>query len=651
MDNILIICRCKKDLYFFDKVPESKKSNIIVASDDPLIQETAKNKFQVKEVTFIEQMESSFSVADDVFKIRDKVNKWLVKLCPNISPYILKWIKWAERGSTTQKIQDALLLINSYINLISKYEINKLLLYRRIETFWEDKILLATAKSMGVASKDYKNLIFLLSRAFNIILVRRKIFGKKCSIYMPQSILTMLKKLIFLVKIFRCKLNYNVSSKTNAKEITFLLGSSEDKHVDNTAIVMIEFRRRNGYLPIALCWNELSGYSKIKMKGLKANNLESWFPLRDTYKVFRNYWLTKSSCLKYSKQFKNETDLFYVNVPLGEILWPFIIRFIDEDFLFRLFLFFSSHNYLRHNKPVAVKTWGENILFFGLLFFNVLKEINNKEKTQRPIVFHYPVGITMENPYYDSIDEPDLLFVSGKIDAKISLAYLNNNTNVIVSGFGQNSKIIIFKKKYNYEDSKNILQIYNSLDYNIFYAPFGIVRGWISPVEHIRVAESLIKFALLHKNISLIVKPHPAEDELFWFDLLSKFGNISNIYLIDKNKSPYHCINICDFVITKFSTIALEAMDFEKPVISVVLDGEKKFLNIFEDGVEKFTDIESLILFMDDIISDSVKFKIWKKRRLIAQKKFLPKKMYKPKKSVEKIIVDSVIEGIEKIIQ
>ena len=58
-----------------------------------------------------------------------------------------------------------------------------------------------------------------------------------------------------------------------------------------------------------------------------------------------------------------------------------------------------------------------------------------------------------------------------------------------------------------------------------------------------------------------------------------------------------------------------------------------------------------LFLFLENIFSEREKYDLWKRERLVTQNEFLPRKMYKPNMPVEKIIVDSVIEGIEKINQ
>lgn len=654
--NILIICRKLKDLKLVDKAILSTQANFVVATDSIEIQNIVKKKYPFIMLTFIEQMDTIFSIAGDVLKIRKAINEWLVNQAIDIPANLMKWEKWSEGGSTTQKIQDTLLLINSYLYIFEKFNISIITLNRSIATYWEDNILLEAAKAMGITIITKINIHFLISRFIdidNIVTKRIKIFQRKIfNLYIPNFLAIKSKQIyfIFTLLLFRV-INSKNMSKVHKNEVTFLLGSSANKDVENIIVVMKQFMKKKDYKPIAICWGASGGCKKIKKSGLQALNLESWFDFSKINTTYNGYSQTISSCRVHLHELDKISTLKYRNINLSKILKPYVIRFLKVKLLHRIFLNIASNNYLNYHIPVAVKTWGENVLEYGQIFNYVLNQKFSKMSKIKPLIFHYPVGITIENPYSDSIDKPDLLFISGKIDKEICMKYLNNYTKIIVSGFGKSSNIQEFQKVTSVEKSKRYLKISNLIEYNIFYISSGILRGYISCKEHVDLACSLINFVLSHKKVSLIIKPHPSEDESFWIDIIKSYDNPNNVYLFDRKINPYHCINISDIVITKFSTLALEAMEFEKPVISVVLDGEKKFLDIFEDGVEKFTDVESLVLFMEDIILDSAKFERWKERRLIAQKEFLPKKMHKPKESVEKIIVDNVIEGIEKIIQ
>ena len=79
--------------------------------------------------------------------------------------------------------------------------------------------------------------------------------------------------------------------------------------------------------------------------------------------------------------------------------------------------------------------------------------------------------------------------------------------------------------------------------------------------------------------------------------------SLENVFMIDKKISVFHCNNATDLLITKFSTIAIEAMYLKKPVISVILDGENKF-RIYGDAAEYMDDGEDLKKLMNRLVND-----------------------------------------------
>ena len=92
--------------------------------------------------------------------------------------------------------------------------------------------------------------------------------------------------------------------------------------------------------------------------------------------------------------------------------------------------------------------------------------------------------------------------------------------------------------------------------------------------------------------------------------------------LIDKNMLPYHALNAADLLITKFSTIALEAMLFKKPVVSILLDGEERF-RMYGDAVETVNTVEALSGLLTMLVSDANRRADWEENQKINQARFL----------------------------
>ena len=106
-----------------------------------------------------------------------------------------------------------------------------------------------------------------------------------------------------------------------------------------------------------------------------------------------------------------------------------------------------------------------------------------------------------------------------------------------------------------------------------------------------------------------------AEDFIAYFSL-------PNVYLIDKNMLPFHALNAADLLITKFSTIALEAMLFKRPVVSVLLDGGERF-RIYGDAVESANSVEALQKLLSMMVVDANRRAQWVKNQMKNQTRFL----------------------------
>jgi hypothetical protein len=70
----------------------------------------------------------------------------------------------------------------------------------------------------------------------------------------------------------------------------------------------------------------------------------------------------------------------------------------------------------------------------------------------------------------------------------------------------------------------------------------------------------------------LVIKLHPDEDPAVYRQLLKDIGDDTAAICRDTN--TYELLNACDLLITFYSTVALEAMLFNKPVITLNLSGK-----------------------------------------------------------------------------
>jgi glycosyltransferase involved in cell wall biosynthesis len=85
----------------------------------------------------------------------------------------------------------------------------------------------------------------------------------------------------------------------------------------------------------------------------------------------------------------------------------------------------------------------------------------------------------------------------------------------------------------------------------------------------------------LLKNLQLIIKPHPAEDQLFAYSENKTYVPI----MVKGNASMAELLFGCDAMMTKSSTTVLEAAILRKPVIVLNLSGKPDALPYVEEGV------------------------------------------------------------------
>ena len=644
-NRTLVIIHSIKDLDILKKVIKLEANGeILLASDSIQVQKEASKKYNIKSI-FIDQGISIFDVGDAVLKIRTLINKWLTTLTPSLPDYVVEWERWAEGGMTTQIVQNILILIRSYQLLFKENNIDRVIFCSSKEYSLENSVLIEILKRNDIEYKAvYGGVFNRIFRGNKMMLTKVKVSNKLYSLYLPRFAFWTLKNILLIFRILASRLSMPSENIDKEKKlVTFLLNSSAQKHIDNTTIVMQELCQYDNIIASASCWNAKRGNKIIRKKGYNSANLESYISFNDILNTIKLLLNAKKYLGENKKLLINDDGISYEGVLIGGILLPFIYRFINVEFPSRLLLYFASQNYLKQNKPKAIKTWGDSILFLGLVFY----ELTKKDKAlARPLLFFYSLGIPLPNPYAKNKRVSDINFVSGGLEYQIVFGDQNNN-DILVEQTGSvlSSRAEVFFQKFSTDDSLEILNLSKGFDFVLFFVSSNIVPGFIGEKEQAVIGSALFDLVSTHKNISILIKPHPSEDESFWFDILEKYNYPQNVFLFDKRTDPYHCLNVSDIIITKFSTLAIEAMFFDKPVISIAL-GNNKFQDVFDDGVEKFIDVKNMINHLDQIINDKSHFTRWKKNRIMAQREYITKKFKVKDLPPEKIIANTIANKI-----
>jgi len=181
--------------------------------------------------------------------------------------------------------------------------------------------------------------------------------------------------------------------------------------------------------------------------------------------------------------------------------------------------------------------------------------------------------------------EPDLLpdyyLSSGKSFGKIKSRW-NVAKEVIVTGLPRYDVLYYSNLIYSKHD---FLKRYNiNPDHKIVL--------WTTQCHAFSDDENASNFCVVFsaikdlKGTTLIIKQHPAESEAYTIAI----KNYISKYTIDavvapKDTDTYEMISVCDLLITRDSTTAIEAIALDKPVIILNMSGEPDKVEYVDEGV------------------------------------------------------------------
>jgi hypothetical protein len=641
---ILAVCRKVQDLEPIIGHCRKLGGPVRLASDSPEVHRLARATDIAAEVRFVERMESIFSVAGDVLRLREIINGWLRDTAAGtgIQPYLMEWVRWSEGGDTTQRLQDAVLLVNSYHDLLAD-GVTAVVMTRGHASAFEDALLIATAEARGLPVRIVREDpgVGLRYR------VERRIGSRYRTVFLPLAVVTWFR--LVKLAVASCMARNDKTRLVAGPTVSFLIGQNAPKHVANARGVMAQLARGSDARPRGLCFEASGAHAVLHEAGLGSLRLEGlvrWPTLLRVLKQ-RRALLDKAACAHGG--FVSLPELNHRDVNLGPALWPYVQLFLSRDLAIRLVCQEALRSYFQREQPLALRTWGENIVEFGLIAYEILHDPTMYPYARRPLIFDYPVGLMAPNPYLDCTRIPDRIFVSGELDRVMYADHGAPAANIVVAGFGRAGELAEFRNATTRDKSRRQLGLASPPAYSIFYVPSGVLRGYMSAQEHVRMASSLIALARGRSDCELLIKPHPSESMASWDMLLQELGGPGKaVRLIDKEVSALHCVNAADLVVTKFSTVALEAMELDRPVISVALDAETRFQGIFEESVVKMSDCESLTAFVTELFDAPDRFAAWVQERRVIQRQFLPKKMHRPEVSVEAEIVARLMESLQR---
>lgn len=160
------------------------------------------------------------------------------------------------------------------------------------------------------------------------------------------------------------------------------------------------------------------------------------------------------------------------------------------------------------------------------------------------------------------------------------------------------------KRKLNLKDDDFIVTFASepvSIDYaNTDYWGFTEKTIFSELLEGVKKISSM-----LEKRISIIIRPHPREDEDSFNEMIIGLGERINI-VVDRNSSSIELISLSDVVAGMSSMFLIEALILDKPVLSILIGLKKERENPFvparRDIIKSITERNTLIVKLDEII-------------------------------------------------
>ena len=245
--RVLIVCRAWEDASFLAAMDYQPERTYILASDDVRVQRLRSRYPSIRETCYIERKESLYAIAASVVELNGALNEWLGSLThpqDAIPPSMLAWPCVAEGGMTTQRIQDVLLLVDSYLHLLQTRQVSEVVLRRNGRSAWEDAVLVETARSLGIPIR--------LVGAFRGEVVR----GRAAAALRSAG-----RQPYYMARLVLAKLQgrrWNEGTPGPGREVAFQLCGSNDRHVENILPIMAALRSM-GYEALALCWRATAG--------------------------------------------------------------------------------------------------------------------------------------------------------------------------------------------------------------------------------------------------------------------------------------------------------------------------------------------------------------------------------------------------------
>lgn len=555
----------------------------IVASDDRAVHELARAKGY--RVVWLEETESFFAVAEEVKEICDLVTAWLGQFADDrrgMPANLLFWMKYAEGGYTTQRVQDVLLLVRSYLKMLQASKPGRLTVLANPGRHWEMRVLAACAESLNVP-------VASIGRwRFGVLRGRLRDWAN-VALREPYALL------IWCSALVRSGLR---PRPRVAADVLLQVCDSATKHVSYAATVMHALVAERQSVA-AVCWRATRGASTLRRQGLRADDLERWLSFADFVRGILRGWNTWRIVRRRRNGFESLPTLHRYGLPLGRLLWPSVRFFLRGEISTRWHMMRAAEHYFSTLSPLLMRFW-TTVFPQAVIVWRSIPE------DRKPLVFHAPgFPYYAPDPYYHRILKVDLEFAVNSEHKAFLEADPYPNRRIIVVGHDRWEAADRFAREHTQAESRRVIGVPVDAPLVVMYEAGYVARGYLSSWERNTLSHAMLTFAASEPSIHLVIKPHPSHRA---GELEARIGELGlpNVHLVASSALPHHCINASDVVLTKFSTVGIEAIYFGRPVVSALLDREIGF-RMFGGSADYFEDVEALTALFAELVESEAR--------------------------------------------
>jgi CDP-glycerol glycerophosphotransferase (TagB/SpsB family) len=555
---------------------DNKEYNVILASYSIQFLENTKNIDGVFNSILMEDNITIFDISDKVINLCENIN---LSLKNYIEPgNILHYQKHVEGGYTSARVQNLLILEIIITNLFVKHKISKII------DVIDDYYILDSSLIKSYSKNN--NIYYKRLTTYTIVSIKNKIFYHvKPYLHEPYRFIRFLK--------------FNLIHKKKARiekkgSVVLSLNSDSIKFIELYSSLYEKLKKINiKYFFIT---------SGVDKNSTRVEDIKDKIFMREHYESLADYFISLFKVFNFMIRLlinKNNIvndlrikDRFIKDELLNTLKFHIVI---DTGYRYRYKK--SINLFLKENKNniLCFKLWGETSLIEGEIANLLIKKYYNSIKT-----LGFEVGIGLKTfPYVPStMQEIDFIITSSDLETELYKYYGVDPNNILqLKKFKNQLFIDDFKKCTSILDSKKALDIDKDYKKYILVDVSVAERGYQSVSE---IHDLILFLPLLAKRYSdylFLIKPHPGSNNKTY---LTKKINMDNIIVYDKVLSILHFLNVSDVLITKYSAIGVEAILFDKLVISILPDTQKGF-KAYDDAAIYVKEKEEIYEIFDNL--------------------------------------------------